>query len=416
MTTLLDGLIVTLLLQQWLMLLLLIGISLRWGERATIVMAIGGGCLSLLLLSAVASLSLFSPNHTIEFGSEQHRFYLAVDGLALIYGFFTVTLITLVGVFSRRYLHRESGIQRFYSLMQLLMAGVTLVCFAGSLNTLLIGWEFVGLASVLLIAFFNNRPGPVLNAFHVFVIYRCCDTGLFAAAFFSHGAFQPLNGPPWLGIETIGTAVGLLILPAAMGKSAQFPFSGWLPRAMEGPTPSSAVFYGAVAVHLGPFLLLRSADLIQASPTLALLLILIGTTTAVLGQWVGRVQSDIKSLLAWGSVTQLGLITVEIGLGLWTVALLHVIGHSGFRTLQILRAPNLLHDRHHIESLLGRQAHSSVNHQLDRRYRYALEGAHQYYLLNAKLVNGFLAPVRFLDRMEHRWSTWLAGKHRGTSR
>jgi len=147
--------------------------------------------------------------------------------------------------------------------------------------------------------------------------------------------------------------VGLLLLIAAAGKSALVPFSGWLPRAMEGPTPSSAIFYGSLSVHLGAYLLLRVSPILELSLTLRLAVIFLGLISALFGSLVARVQTDIKSALAFASLTQVGIIVVEIGCGLRYIALIHIIGHACLRTLQLLRAPSLLHDYHTLENAIG---------------------------------------------------------------
>jgi NADH-quinone oxidoreductase subunit L len=148
-------------------------------------------------------------------------------------------------------------------------------------------------------------------------------------------------------------AVGSLLLLAAAGKSGMVPFSGWLPRAMEGPTPSSAVFYGALSVHLGTFLLLRVSPLLEVSFPLQVAVILMGLVSAIFGTLASRVQSDVKNALAFASLTQVGIITVEIGLGLRYIALIHMIGHACLRTLQLLRAPSVLRDHQMLENAVG---------------------------------------------------------------
>src|SRR5437588_148564 len=128
--------------------------------------------------------------------------------------------------------------------------------------------------------------------------------------------------------------VGALLLIAAAGKSGLVPFSGWLPRAMEGPTPSSAVFYGALSVHLGAFLLLRVSPLLELSVPLCAMVVVLGLLTAVLAHLAGTVQTDIKSALSYASLTQVGIIVAEIGIGLRYIALIHLLGHACLRTLQ----------------------------------------------------------------------------------
>src|SRR5439155_12686797 len=178
---------------------------------------------------------------------------------------------------------------------------------------------------------------------------------------------------------------GALLLVAAAGKSALVPFSGWLPRAMEGPTPSSAVFYGALSVHLGAFLLLRVGPLLEASPGLAGAVVALGLATAVYAYVVGGVQTDIKSALAFASLVQVGLIVAEVGLGLRYLALVHILGHACLRTLQFLRAPTLLHDYHLLEDAIGE--HLSHQERSTGRfrawlYRFALERGYLDALLN----------------------------------
>ena len=148
-------------------------------------------------------------------------------------------------------------------------------------------------------------------------------------------------------------AAALLVVFAALGKSGQIPFTGWLPRAMEGPTPSSAIFYGALSIHAGAYLLLRCSPLLDAAPIAAWLLVAVGLATAVQAAIVGSVQTDLKGMLAYASMTQAGLILAEIGLGWRIVPLVHVISHALVRSLQILRSPSALHDRHELAAALG---------------------------------------------------------------
>ncbi len=152
---------------------------------------------------------------------------------------------------------------------------------------------------------------------------------------------------------TAALVIGLLLLFAAAGKSALIPFSDWLPRAMEGPTPSSAVFYGALSVHLGAYLLLRVSPLLQLSLLLSAAVVVLGISSAVYAAVTARVQTDVKSALAFASLTQVGIITAEIGMGWNYLALVHMIGHAILRTLQLLRAPSLLQDHHTLENAIG---------------------------------------------------------------
>lgn len=288
---------------------------------------------------------------------------LFVDRLSIPLIALTVVLVGLVSEFSRRYLHRDRGFHRFFVLLHLFAFGALLVFTAGSFDLLIGGWELICVSSALLVAFFQERPEPARSAVRVFATYRICDTGLMIGAFVLHhlagstlyttvfSGSWPLQGS---AMESgSATLISLLFLFAAMGKSAQVPFSGWMPRAMEGPTPSSAIFYGAISVHVGAYLLLRAQPLLAASPVATFAVIAVGAITAAHGTLVARVCTDVKTSLAYSSISQLGLIFVEIGLGLPWLALIHIAGHAIVRTLQFLKAPSALHDFHEIHAAAG---------------------------------------------------------------
>jgi NADH:ubiquinone oxidoreductase subunit 5 (subunit L)/multisubunit Na+/H+ antiporter MnhA subunit len=356
---------------------------------------------------------------------------LLFDRLSLLFALFGALLVGLVGAFSSRYMHREPGFSRFYFLLTLLGAGVEIVVLGGSIDVAFFGWELVGLSSALLVAFFHDRPGPVRNGLRAFITYRACDVGLLGAAVWLHHSVGSAATSSTLQLDWVGysvpasvgdaTIIGLLLLWAAIGKSAQVPLGGWLPRAMEGPTPSSAIFYGALSIHLGPYLLLRAAPILERSAIATIAVVLIGVTTAVHATFVGRVQTDIKSALAYASMTQVGLIFVEIGLGLYWLAVIHIFGHMAVRTLQILRAPSVLAEFHGIERSLGTMMPRSGGHfelLVPVRiqtwlYGHALERGYLDSLLRDYLVGGVSGFLRGFDRLEKRWIAVLSGPPRG---
>src|SRR5579863_6821320 len=291
------------------------------------------------------------------FAVHEYRFplILMADRLSLAFLGLTVVLSGLIGQFSATYLHRESGFFRFFLLLHLFAFGSLLAFAAGSFDLLIGGWELVGITSVLLIAFFDQRPAPVENSVRVFAIYRACDIGLLVAVFAMHhwaGTASFATGLPAL-TGTQSVIVCLLLLLAAAGKAAQVPFSGWLPRAMEGPTPSSAIFYGAISIHAGAYLLFRVQPMLAQSTLASALVILIGAATAVHGTSVGRASADAKTSLAYASLTQVGVIFIEIGLGWRWLAVAHILGNATVRTMQFLRAPSMLHDYHQMHSAIG---------------------------------------------------------------
>ncbi len=352
---------------------------------------------------------------------------LVLDRLSLPLAALAATLVGLIAAFSSRYLHRERGFMRFYLLLTLFGAGVELVVLAGTLDLVFFGWELVGITSALLIAFFDERPSTSRHGLRAYVTYRVCDVGLLTAAVWLHhtAGTSMLSDVPtqtWSALpvprDTIdATLVGLLLCWAAIGKSAQLPFSGWLPRAMEGPTPSSAIFYGALSIHLGPYLLLRAAPILERAPIAAAAVVLVGASTALHATFVGRVQTDIKSALAYASMAQVGLIFVEIGLGLRFFAIAHIIGHACVRTLQLLRAPSLLHDHHHLEQAMGSHLPRTGGH-LERLvptslqpwlYRLALERGYLDSILFDYILGGAVRLLRGVDRLEERWVLFLQG-------
>jgi NADH-quinone oxidoreductase subunit L len=353
---------------------------------------------------------------------------LLFDFLSLPFVILSLVLCGTIGAFAGRYMHREPGFNRFFTLYAMFATGMVFSAVAGTIETLFTGWELVGLSSALLIAFFQERAMPVRNGLHVWSIYRVADAAFLAAAIVLHhmygkGDFDALLGSgSWPGAVPQITSnqallVGLLLLFAAAGKSGLVPFSGWLPRAMEGPTPSSAVFYGALSVHLGAYLLLRVSPIIVLSPTLGAVIVGVGLLTALFGALTARAQTDIKSALSFASVTQVGLIVAEIGFGLHWIPLIHLIGHACLRTLQFVRAPTLLQDYRSIENAIGSRlppssaALGSLAPQpaLSWLYRLALERGYLDGWLTDYIVRPSLHVFRSCDAWERRWTDFLSG-------
>ncbi len=359
---------------------------------------------------------------------DQYHFGIAIvfDRLSVPFTFLTFVLCGTVGVFASRYMHREPGYNRFFVLYAMFVAGMVLAILSGTIETLFAGWEMVGLSSALLIAYFQERPAPSRNGLRVWVVYRVSDAALLIGAVVFHhvvGSGRLLGPSSWPEGESQITGpsallVGLLLLVAAAGKSALIPFSGWLPRAMEGPTASSAVFYGALSVHLGAYLLLRVSPLMDESVWLAVAVVALGLATAVYAYVVGSVQTDIKSALAYASLAQVGLIVAEIGLGLRYIALAHLLGHACLRTMQFLRAPTLLHDYHTMENAIGEHLPppgGPLGRLLSDKariwlYRYSLERGYMEMWLALWVVRPFVSAFRTFDRLERAWTNLLAGR------
>jgi NADH-quinone oxidoreductase subunit L len=352
---------------------------------------------------------------------------LLADRVSLPLLAMTHILAGLVGAFSFRYLHRERGFLRFFLFLHLFAFGAALTFAAGSFELLVAGWETVGITSVMLIAFFNDRVMPVTNSLRVFSIYKITDIGLLAGVFLihhfasaesAHFLFGMPTGAQHTGLRGAAAVMaGALLVFAAAGKSAQFPFCGWLPRAMEGPTPSSAIFYGAVAVHMGVYLLLRAEPVLQSSPYLPPVVVALGLITALQATLCGRAAADVKTMLSWAALAQVGVIFMEVGFGWETLALSHTLAHATLRTLQFLRAPSMLHDDHRIHAAAGGQlAPTGLHYQAllpggvrSWLYRLALDHCHLDTLLDRFVAGPFLHSAERLASFE-RGEELMPGK------
>lgn len=418
-------------------LLLLVGCPIResflaHGTRLAILISLGA-LLTIavpMLLLADWSGKLYRVGEIVNLpASNFHlRLEFMFDGLSVPMAILTQLLCGTIAAFATNYLHKEVGFQRFFLLFAMFWTGMTLAVLAGSIETLFLGWELVGLSSALLVAFFQDRVGPVANGLRIWSIYRCSDAALLLAAVLLHhaageGEFSELSGragwPHSSGALPADVAIGagLLFILAAAGKSALWPFSSWLPRAMEGPTPSSAVFYGALSIHLGAFLLLRISPLLDQSQLLSMVVVGLGLVTTLYAVVVGRVQTDVKSGLAFASLTQVGLIVVEIGLGFRYLALLHILGHASLRTLQLLRAPSLLRDYVELGNALGTQ----VNNRLGKEgrkangrwfvwlYRFGLERGYIDVLWATMVLRPLSSVLRTCRQLESDWLLRLNG-------
>lgn len=273
------------------------------------------------------------------------KFYF--DTISAVFFGATSIITLLIFMFSKSYMHRDHGFKRFYSTVLLFFIGLTLIILAGNFETLFMGWEFIGISSFLLIAFYRDRFLPAKNSLKVFTLYRIADAFLLLALWYAHHIFEKniqFSEISHLLAEHGNnlTILGLLFLVVALIKSAQFPFSYWLTRAMEGPTTSSAIFYGALSVHMGLFLLLRTAPFWQGSITVNILIGVFGLLTALIATSIARVQSSIKAQIAYASITQIGIMFLEVALGLHYLALFHFVSNAFLRTYQLLISPSIV--------------------------------------------------------------------------
>ena len=199
---------------------------------------------------------------------------------------------------------------------------------------LFMGWEIIGITSFLLIGFYRERYLPVENAFKVVSLFRLSDVLLLVAVWMSHQAFGKSIG--FNEMTSWDSYAPLLFILVAMIKSAQFPFSSWLARAMEGPTTSSAIFYGSLSVHIGVFLLIRVSPFWSSHIEWKILIASIGIVTTLIAVSITSVQSTIKTQIAYASVAQIGIMFVEVAFGYHLLALIHFAGNALLRSYQLL--------------------------------------------------------------------------------
>jgi NADH:ubiquinone oxidoreductase subunit 5 (subunit L)/multisubunit Na+/H+ antiporter MnhA subunit len=299
------------------------------------------------------------PTLNYQFGSlyqiNDYDFFIDLyfDKITAVYLLVGSLLTFLVTIYSRYYLHRETGYKRFFNTILFFYLGYNIAVLSGNLETLFMGWEVLGISSFLLISFYKHRYLPVKNAVKVFSIYRVADVGLILAMWMSHHlwheniTFLKLSNLELVHNQlqshtVVGVFIAMMFLLSAAAKSAQLPFSSWLPRAMEGPTPSSAIFYGSLAVHLGVFLMLRTFPFWEQQISVRIFIACLGLATAIIATGIGRVQSSVKSQIAYASIAQIGLIFIEVAAGFENLALFHFAGNAFLRTYQLLVSPSVV--------------------------------------------------------------------------
>lgn len=315
------------------------------------VWAITLSCLQALILLGADSLGLnagfFSVGQWLASDSLNIRINFITTGFNIILAALFSVLLVIVSRFAINYMHREMGYHRFFFILSLFASAILLLVLAGNAALTFIGWEIAGLCSYLLIGYAYDRPVATANATRVFVTNRIGDAGFITGIGLSYAWLDTIN---WNKLNaaatelTSGQATGIALCfaIAASAKSAQLPFTPWLARAMEGPTPSSAVFYGAVMVHAGVYLLILLQPIFDQAPFPMMLLAASGLTTALYSLIVGLTQTDVKSSLVFATSGQLGLMFLECGLGFWQLAGWHLCAHAVVRGYLLLSAPSLM--------------------------------------------------------------------------
>ncbi|MGL4177137.1 MAG: NADH-quinone oxidoreductase subunit L [Dermatophilaceae bacterium] len=283
-------------------------------------------------------------------GSFQLDVGLLVDPLSMAFVMLVTFVGSLIHVYSLGYMAHDPDKRRFFAYLNLFIAAMLLLVLADSYLLLFVGWEGVGLASYLLIGFWNQNPAYASAANKAFVVNRVGDLGLAIAImvmFVTFGAvdYESVNAGVEGANQAALTAMGLLLLVGACGKSAQFPLQSWLGDAMAGPTPVSALIHAATMVTAGVYLVVRSSAIYDAAPDAALAVSLVGAVTLLIGAVVGCAKDDIKKALAASTMSQIGYMMLAAGLGPagYVFAIFHLLTHGFFKAGMFLGAGSVMH-------------------------------------------------------------------------
>ncbi|MEU9295366.1 NADH-quinone oxidoreductase subunit L [Streptomyces sp. NPDC048266] len=273
-----------------------------------------------------------------------------LDQLSMTFVLLISGVGTLIHVYSIGYMEHDERRRRFFGYLNLFVAAMLLLVLADNYLLLYFGWEGVGLASYLLIGFWQHKPSAATAAKKAFLVNRVGDMGLSIAIMimfttFGTFAFGPVLGAAGETSEGTLTAIGLMLLLAACGKSAQVPLQSWLGDAMEGPTPVSALIHAATMVTAGVYLIVRSADIFNAAPDAQTVVVVVGAVTLLFGAIVGCAKDDIKKALAGSTMSQIGYMILAAGLGPigYVFAIMHLVTHGFFKAGLFLGAGSVMH-------------------------------------------------------------------------
>jgi NADH-quinone oxidoreductase subunit L len=283
-------------------------------------------------------------------GSWQVEVGLLIDQLSILFALLITGVGGLIHVYSLGYMAHDERKRRFFGYLNLFVAAMLTLVLADNYLVLFVGWEGVGLASYLLIGFWQHKPSAAAAAKKAFVMNRVGDLGMILAistmlAMFGSSAFIDVNHgaaqleSPW------ATVIGLLLLLGACGKSAQVPLQAWLLDAMEGPTPVSALIHAATMVTAGVYLVVRSHAVFDLSPDAQAAVVIVGTVTLLAGAWIGTSKDDIKKVLAGSTMSQIGYMMLAAGIGPagYAFAIFHLLTHGAFKANMFLGAGSVMH-------------------------------------------------------------------------
>ena len=312
----------------------------------------------------------------IQVGGFRADFALGMDHLSAVYALFVTFVGLLIHIFATGYMKGDSGFYRFFAYLNLFMFAMLTLVLADNFLLMFVGWEGVGLCSYLLIGYYLKKDEARTAAKKAFVMNRIGDWGVLIGIFLiftltgsisfydkavggdqiasSLTIFAKMGAEPFgLGMIIAGgiTSVAVLLFIGATGKSAQIPLFTWLPDAMAGPTPVSALIHAATMVTAGVYLVVRCNAIYQNAPTAMFIVAIIGCATAIFAATIGLAQNDIKKVLAYSTVSQLGYMFLACGVGAFIAAIFHVMTHAFFKALLFLGSGSVIHGMHHEQDM-----------------------------------------------------------------
>ena len=278
-----------------------------------------------------------------------------IDGLTLTMMFVITGIGLLIHVYSSLFMFEEEDYSRFFSYMNLFVAAMLVLVLADNLLLLFLGWEGVGLCSYLLVGFWYQDSANGMAARKAFIVTRIGDTFMALGLFLLYQHLGTLDIQPMMHVATASWAIGdptvtlacLLLVGGAVGKSAQLPLQTWLPDAMAGPTPVSALIHAATMVTAGVYLIARTHELFLLSPIALNIVALIGAATLIMAAFTAMTQSDIKRILAYSTISQIGYMFLALGVGAWASGIFHLVTHAFFKALLFLAAGAVIYSLHH---------------------------------------------------------------------
>jgi NADH-quinone oxidoreductase subunit L len=284
---------------------------------------------------------------------------LYLDALSLIFLIVVTFVSFFIHVYSAEYMEGDEGFSRFFAYMNLFVASMVMLILGDNLLLLYLGWEGVGVCSYLLIGFWYTDPKNGLAAQKAFIVTRVGDTAMALGLFLLYQQLGTLTIQPlmhaaqmqWPHGSLHATAAGLLLLGGACGKSAQLPLQTWLPDAMAGPTPTSALIHAATMVTAGVYLIARTHVLYSLAPTAQHAVAVVGAVTLIAAGFAALVQNDIKRILAYSTVSQIGYMFLGLGVGAWTAAIFHFMTHAFFKALLFLASGMVITSMHHEQNI-----------------------------------------------------------------